>query len=314
MTGEEPFFIDRISKTIEEEVLSEDEKGFDQIILYGNETDMDMVIAQAKQFPMLSSKRVVIVKEAQHLSRSIDKIESYIDHPQQSTILVINFKDKKPDGRLKYVKSLKNNGWLFEFPTTRDYQIPNYVEDFAKTAGMSIDTKSKAMITEFLGTDLGRIYNEIQKLKIIVKDQEITPEIIEKNIGISKDYNNFELQKAIGEKNALKAYKISKYFGEDPKRNPLLVTTMVLFGFFSKLIIYHASMDKSSKNIAKEMGINEFFVGDYQTAARNYPLKKVTQIISFLRETDVKSKGVGMTGKVSDAELLNELISKIMYN
>lgn len=314
MAGEEAFFIDRISKTIEDEVLTDDEKSFDQSILYGNEVSIEQVISDARQFPMIASKRVVVVKEAQHLSRGIDKLESYVENPQPGTILVLNYKGKKPDGRLKFVKTMTKNGWLHQFPAVRDYQIPAFVENFSKAAGLSIDTKSKAMITEFLGADLGRVYNEIQKLKIVVKDGKITPEVVEQNIGISKDYNNFELQKAIGVKDAAKAFRISKYFGQDPKRNPLVVTIAVLYGFFTKLIAYHATTDKNPKNLAKELGVMEFVLTDYHIAAKNYPLKKVTRIISLLRETDTKSKGVGMTGRVSDSELLSELIAKIINN
>lgn len=310
--GEEPFFIDRISKTIEDEVLTEDEKGFDQTILYGNEVDVEQVIAQAKQFPMFSGKRVVIVKEAQHLSRNIEKIESYLENPQPNTVLVFNYKGKKPDGRQKYGKLLAKNKWSFESKITRDYQVPIYLDQFAKSAGLTIDAKSKAMMTEFLGSDLGRVYNEIQKLKIVVKDGKITPEIVEQNIGISKDYNNFELQGALSYKDGSKAFSISKYFGENPKSSPLVVTLAVLFKMFSSLIIYHTLVDKSQGNVARELGINPYFVKDYQVAANNYPLKKVTRIISLLREADVKSKGVGSTGKVTDSELLNELIFKII--
>lgn len=312
LAGDEAFFIDRISKTIEDEVLNEDEKSFDQSVLYGNEITVEQLISEAKQFPMFSSKRVVVIKEAQHLSRGIEKIESYLENPQPETILVVNYKGKKPDGRLKFTKILSKNGWLHEFPAVREYQIPAYIENFSKAAGLAVDPKSKAMITESLGSDLGRVYNEIQKLKIVVKDGKITPEIVEQNIGISKDYNNFELQKAIGEKDALKAFKISGYFGQDPKRNPLVVTITILHSFFVKLIAYHATTDKSSKSLAKELGIAEFLLTDYHIAAKNYPLKKVTKIISMLRDTDIKSKGVGMTGRVSDSELLSELIAKII--
>lgn len=310
--GEEPFFIDRISKTIEDEVLTEDEKGFDQTVLYGNEVDVEQVIAQAKQFPMFSGKRVVIVKEAQHLSRNIEKIESYLENPQPSTVLIFNYKGKKPDGRQKYGKLLAKNNWSFESPAIRDYQVPAFVDKFAKSASLTIDAKSKAMMTEFLGADLGRVYNEIQKLKIVAKDGKITPEIVEQNIGISKDYNNFELQGALSYKDGAKAFSISKYFGENPKSNPMIVTLAVLYKMFSSLIIYHTLTDKSQGNAARELGINPYFVKDYQAAAGNYPLKKATRIISLLREADVKSKGVGSTGKVTDSELLNELIFKII--
>ncbi|MDD3459515.1 MAG: DNA polymerase III subunit delta, partial [Weeksellaceae bacterium] len=288
------------------------EKGFDQVIVYGNETDIEQVIGQAKQYPMFAPKRVVIVKEAQHLSRSIDKIVSYLENPQESTVLVINYKGKKIDKRLKYGKLLSKNKWEFESKAVKDYQLPNFVENLAKTSGLKIDAKSTAMLSEYLGNDLGRVYNEIQKLKIVVKDRNITPEIIEQNIGISKDYNNFELQNAMMWKDAEKAFKISKYFGDNPKNNPMVLTIAVLYNMFSKLIAYHTLTDKSPGNVSKEFGINPFFVKDYQAAAKHYPLKKSTRIISLLRETDVKSKGIGTSGRVSHSELLDELIFKII--
>lgn len=312
LQGEEPFFIDRISKTIEDEVLSEDEKGFDQHVIYANDTEIENIIALAKQFPMAAPFQVIIVKEAQYLSRSIDKLHSYAENPQLKTVLVFNYKGKKLDGRLSLSKLLKKNDWLYESPKVYDSNIPNYIDNFAHDIGIQIDTKSKFMMIEFLGADLGRIYNELQKLKIVAPNGMVTPEIVEKNIGVSKDYNNFELQSAIGSKDAVKAIKIARYFGEDPKRNPLVLTITVLYNMFSKLIVYHTLKDKSTANLARELGINPFFVKEYQIAGQNYPLKKVTRIISMLRETDIKSKGVETTGNVSYSELLEELILKIM--
>lgn len=311
LSGEEPFFIDQVSKAIESDVLTEDEKGFNQTILYGNDVEMADVLALAKQFPMGAERQVVIVKEAQHLSRSIDQLESYAENPQPSTVLVFNYKGKSLDKRKKLYKTLQKNSVVLETKRIYDNQIPDWIETTAKEMGMNLEAKSKFMMAESLGSDLGRIYNELQKLKILAETGNITPEIIQKNIGISKDYNNFELRNAIETRNAVKAFKIANYFRQNPKDNPLVVTLSILYQTFSNIIVYHTLSDKSQSNVAKELGLHPFFVKDAATAAKNYPLKKATRIISLLRETDVKSKGVGSTGNVSDGDLLNELLFKI---
>lgn len=311
LSGEEPFFIEQVSKVIENDVLNEDEKGFNQTVLYGNDVEMSDVIGLAKQFPMGAERQVVIVKEAQHLSRSIDQLEFYAEQPQLTTVLVFNYKGKTLDKRKKLYKSLQKNSVLFESKKIYDSQIPDWIENTGNDLNLMLDTKAKFMMAEFLGTDLGRIYNELQKLKIVAEDGKITPEIVEKNIGISKDYNNFELRNAIETRNAPKAFRIARYFGHNPKDNPLVVTLAVLHQTFSNIIVYHTLTDKSQQNVAKELGVHPFFVKDAAAAAQNFPLKKATRIISLLREADVKSKGVGATGNVSDGELLNELIFKI---
>lgn len=312
LMGEEAFFIDQISKVIEDEVLTDDEKGFNQNILYGNDVDLSAIVGMAKQFPMGAERQVIIVKEAQHLSRSIDQLESYAEQPQPSTVLVFNFKGRTLDKRKKLYKVLQKNAVLFEAKKLYENQIPDWIETTARSMNLTIEPKAKFMITEFLGSDLGRVYSELQKLKIVVKNEQITADVVEKNIGISKDYNNFELRNAIETKNAAKAFQIVKYFSQNPKDNPLVVTLSILFQTFSNIIVYHTLADKSQNNVAKELGIHPFFVKDAATAANNYPLKKATRIISMLRETDTKSKGIGATGNVSDGELLNELLVKIM--
>jgi len=311
LSGEEPFFIDQVSRVIENDILTDEEKGFNQTILYGNDVEMTDVIGLAKQFPMGAERQVVIVKEAQHLSRTIDQLESYAEQPQPTTILVFNYKGKMLDKRKKLYKSLQKNSVLLESKKIYDNQVPDWIENTANELGLTLETKAKFMMAEFLGADLGRIYNELQKLKIVAEDGKITPEIVERNIGISKDYNNFELRNAIETRNALKAFTIAKYFSQNPKDNPLMVTLAVLYQTFSNIIVYHTLTDKSQQNVARELGVHPFFVKDAAAAAQNYPLKKATRIISLLREADVKSKGVGSTGNVSDGELLNELIFKI---
>src|SRR5690606_14625000 len=208
-------------------------------------------------------------------------------------------------------KEIQKSGVLFESKKLYENQVPDWIENTAKSLGFSIDTKAKFLLAEYLGNDLSRIENELEKLKIIINDGKITLEIIEKNIGISKDYNNFELRNAIENRNPKKAFQIVHYFSQNPKDNPLVVTLSILFQLFSNLIVYHTLTDKSQSNVAKELRIHPFFVKDMANAAKNYPLKKATRIISLLREADVKSKGVGATGNVSDGDLLKELIFKI---
>ncbi|MFA7688161.1 MAG: DNA polymerase III subunit delta [Moheibacter sp.] len=311
LMGEEPYFIDRISKFIEREVLTEDERGFNQTVIYGNETDLAGIVGLAKQFPMGAERSVVIVKEAQHLARTIDQLEAYANQPQPTTVLVFNYKGKTLDKRKKLYKEIQKSGVLFESKKLYENQVPDWIENTAKSLGFSIDTKAKFLLAEYLGNDLSRIENELEKLKIIINDGKITLEIIEKNIGISKDYNNFELRNAIENRNPKKAFQIVHYFSQNPKDNPLVVTLSILFQLFSNLIVYHTLTDKSQSNVAKELRIHPFFVKDMANAAKNYPLKKATRIISLLREADVKSKGVGATGNVSDGDLLKELIFKI---
>lgn len=311
LMGDEPFYIDLISKTIEDEVLTEDEKAFNQNILYGNEVSIADITGMAKQFPMGATHQVVIVKEAQHLSRTIDDLEAYAENPQPSTVLVINYKGKPIDKRKKLYKTLQKHAVIEEFKKIYEDKVPAWIESTAQSLGMQIDPKSRFLMAEFLGTDLGRIYNELHKLKIVATDGKITPEIVEKNIGISKDFNNFELRKAIETKNSAKAFQIAHYFAQNPKDNPLILTTMALYSGFINIILYHIATDKSQSALARELGVHPYFVNDVVTAARNYPLKKATRIVSLIRETDVKSKGVGASGNVSHGDLLKELIVKI---
>lgn len=311
LMGDESYFIDRITQALENHVLTEDEKGFNQTILYGKETSIEEVIGAAKQFPMMSDYTLVIVKEAQHLSRSIDKLLHYVENPLKSTILVFNYKYKTLDKRKKITKTLAQHAVLFESKRMYENQIPDWIENYLKTKNIQIEPKAKFLLVEFLGTDLSRIVNELNKLIILVKNH-VTVDDIEKNIGISKEYNNFELQKALGTKNILKANQIIHYFGQNLKDNPIVVTLGVLYSFFSNIIVYHSLVDKSKMNIAQALRINPYFVQDYQVASTNYPLKKSVQIISYLRDADLKSKGLGATN-LPPSEILKELIFKILH-
>lgn len=309
LMGEEPYYIDGISDFIEDSVLSEEEKGFNQMILYGRDVTIDDIIGNAKRYPMMAERQVVIVKEAQELSRTIDNLTSYVEQPQQSTVLVICYKYKKLDARKKLAKAIQKNGVLFESKKLYENQVPDWIRRVLAGKGYTITPKAAQMLTEFLGNDLGKINNELQKLQLILKPgAQITPQHIEENIGISKDFNNFELQSAIGSKDIKKAFTIVQYFGQNPKNHPLVMTIALLYSFFSKLMRFHAL--KNPAHAAKELGISPYFVSDYEVAARNYPMKKVSLIISAIRETDMKSKGVG-AANVPQGDLLKELLLKI---
>ncbi len=312
LMGDEVYFIDKISEYIGNNVLTEEEKGFNQLILYGKETSVEEVISNAKRYPMMSERQVVIVREAQQLSRTIEKLTSYVEQPQTSTVLVLCYKLARLDKRKKLYKLLQqSDAVLFDSKKLYDNQVAEWIRKMLRGKGYAISHKAAALLVEFLGTDLSRINNELEKLQsILPKKAEITPETIEKHIGISKDYNNFELRKAIGEKDFLKATKIMRYFASNPRENPFVVTVSLLYNFFSQLLQYHGLNDHSPKNVSSKLRINPYFVSEIQTAARNYPMKKVSSIVSNLREMDLKGKGVGASN-LSQEDLLKELLVKI---
>ena len=271
------------------------------MVLYADDTNIASIIDIARRFPMMASHQVVIVKEAQSLKK-IDDLAIYLEKPLVSTILVFSYKYKTLDKRTKLFKMLESHAVYFESARLRDYQIPGWIDRYLMKKGIKTDPNASAMLTEYLGTDLHKIANELDKLIITLPAGKpvITTAIIEKNIGISKDYNNFELQKAIGEKNILKANMIVRYFADNPKDNPINLTIASLFGFFSKLLHYHYLPDKSKNNVAAALKVNPFFVKDYESAAAKYNVAKTVQIISLLRTFDMKSKGFGDAGEPGD--------------
>lgn len=311
LMGEEPYYIDKLSDYIEKNILSEDEKGFNQTVLYGRDVTVEDIISTAKRYPMMSERQVVIVKEAQDLSRTIDKLESYVENPLLSTVLVFCYKYKTLDKRKKMTKLLDKVGVVYESKKLYENQVGDWIKRVLSGKGYSIEPKANAMLVEFLGTDLGKINNELEKLQIILpKGSVITPKDIEENIGFSKDFNIFELRKAIGERNQLKAYKIAQYFSDNPKDNPIVLTTGLLFSFFVQILQYHGLKDKNPKNVAAVLKVNPFFLKDYDLALKNYPMKKVSQIVAALREIDLKSKGVG-ANSLPQSDLLREMLYKI---
>lgn len=311
LMGEEPYYIDKLTEYIENSILSEDEKGFNQMVLYGRDVTIEDVLANAKRYPMMADRQVVIVKEAQELHRTIEKLEHYAENPQPTTVLVFAYKYKTLDKRKKITKLLEKQGMLFESKKMYENQVADWIKRVLSGKGYAIEPKAAAMLVEFLGNELTRISNELDKLTIIVPEgTAITPKVIEDNIGFSKDYNVFELRKALGERDQLKAYKIADYFAQNPKDNPLVMTVGLVFGFFLQLLQYHGLPDKSPGNVAKALKVNPYFVKDYDIAFRNYPMKKVSAIVAALRDIDVKSKGVG-ANNVSQGDLLKEMLVKI---
>lgn len=313
LTGEEPYYIDQVSNYIQENVLDEAAKSFNQTILYGKDADALSIMNAAKRFPMMSSHQVVIIKEAQEI-KDIDNLVHYVEQPLASTLLVINYKYSKPDKRKKVFKSLIKNSVYLESRRLYDNELPGWISSYLAERNHRIEPKASALLVEFLGNELAKISNELDKLIIALEGEEkiITSNLIERNIGISKDYNNFELQNALGKKDVLKANRIINYFADNEKKHPLVLTINTLYSFYSKILIYFWIKDKSRDNLAEQLGVRPFFVKDYVEAARNYNPNKVIEIIGILREYDLKSKGYkGVV--IGHGDLLKEMVYKILH-
>ena len=312
LMGEEAYYIDKISDFIEASVLAEEDRGFNQMVLYGRDVSVDDIVGNAKRYPMMAEYQVIIVKEAQDLSRTIENLAKYAENPQPTTVLVVNYKYKKIDKRKALYKTLKKTGLVYESKKLYENQVADWIRRVLSPKKYTISPKAAQMLVEFLGTDLSKINNELEKLQIILPEgTQISPDHIEENIGISKDYNNFELRKAVGERNAIKAHKIVNYFADNPKDNPMVVTVLLLFNFFSQLLHFHGLKDKSPRSVASALKINPYFVKEYITAARNFPMRKVSVVVATLREFDVKGKGVG-SNAVPQGDLLKELMVRIL--
>lgn len=312
--GDEPYFIDLISDFIEKNVLTDDEKGFNQTVFYGRDVTVDDIVNAAKRFPMMAERQVIIVKEAQELHRTIDQLDHYLKNIVPSTVLVFNYKYKSPDNRKSVFKKMAQVGELFESKPLYDNQVPTWINQYVKDKSYTIDTKASFMLVEFLGNDLTKIANELSKLFIILpQGKNILPEDIEQNIGISKEYNNFELRKAIGAKDIFKANQIINYFAHNPKQYSSLATLNLLFSFFTQLLQIHTLPNKTDKTaIASILKVHPFFAGEYVEAVKNYPMRKVSEIINYLRTADLEAKGVNARDR-EDKDLLKELLFKIMH-
>jgi DNA polymerase-3 subunit delta len=312
--GEESYFIDQLTELLIGNVLDDSERDFNQTIFYGLETDAPTVINACRRYPMMSERQLVIVKEAQGL-KNIDDLIHYVKHPLSSTVLVLNYKHGKLDGRKKLGLEIAKIGIAFESKRMYDNKIPDFIVTYLRDKAVSIDAKAAQLLTDYLGNDLSKLTNELDKLCIILppNQKRITPEIIENNIGISKDFNNFELQKAIATNDVLKANRIAKYFEQNPKSNPLVVTLTVLFGFFSNLMICQFQTNQSQANLMNVLGFRyDIQVADYMVALRNYKPIKTMDNIALIREYDAKGKGVD-NASATEGQLLIELIHKLMH-
>lgn len=329
LEGDEPYYIDLIADYIAEHVLDESEREFNQTILYGKDIDSVRIISEAKRFPMMAERQVLIIKEGQEIKdlekttkvtvgtkkkeEEINLLEEYAKNPQPTTILVICFKYKTLDKRKSLGKTIAQAGVLFSSSKLYDNKIPAWIEAYSKGQSLRITPQASALMAEYLGSDLSRISNEIEKLKINLKGRnEIQVDDVQNFIGISKDYNVFELNDAIGKRDVLKCNRIIHYFSANPRENPFVFVIANFYSYFSKLLLYHGSPDKSQYAVAAVMGVSPFFVKDYESAARIYNPEKLRKIIGFLREYDLKSKGVE-SGDVESGELLKELLFKILH-
>jgi len=317
LTGEEPYFIDEISDYIEDHILEDQEKDFNLNVIYGGDTTLDQIMTSAKRFPMMAERQVVIVKEAQSLKdwKSKDKTEAlarYLDAPLQSTILVFQHKYKKLDGRSQITKDLKKKSIFFEGKKIREDRLPEWITSHVTAKNRKIDNGTANLLSEYLGNDLSKVVNALEKLCVLISEgEQITSLHVEKNIGISKDYNVFEFQKALGKMDGLKANKIINYFSANPKDHPLQLILPNLYSYFSKLIKLHRI--PAGENVARFIGVNPYFLNDYNVAKKNYSAGHLARIIGHLRTADVKSKGVDNPSTPA-SEILKELTFKILHD
>ena len=312
--GNESYFIDAIADFIEKKVLSDGEKSFNQTILYGKETEFKQVVDTARRYPMMAPYQVVILKEAQEM-RTLKELVTYVEKPAETTILVICHKHKKFDSRTKLGKSLKKNAVLFESKKLYDNQLPDWIHNYLKTKGFTIKPNATALIAEYLGTDLSKVVNELDKLAInLPKGTDITQQHIQDNIGISKDYNVFELQKALGQKQVTKVNRIIKYFGANPKKSPMVMMVGSLYNYFSKIYMLHFLRHAGDQDVLSALKLrSSFFLREYKASARNYSRPQTEKVLSILKEYDLKSKGVdNNTMSNPDSELLKEMVYRIM--
>lgn len=309
LMGEEPFYIDRICRFFENKVIEEADRDFNQVVLYGKDTSAAEIVANAKEFPFGSQYKLVIVKEAKDL-KDIDLLKSYVENPAESSILVLCHKY----GKLKATqyKAYEKKGVVFESVGIKDWNLPDWVQKIASAFKFKLDAQTANILTEHIGNDLSRIFNEFEKLKVILPPgSSITPDVVEQYIGISKEYNIFELQEALGSRNAQKTFKIIHNFTQHLKENPNIKTILMLYNFYHKMLMYHLSPDKSNEALRAIYGnLPPMILSKNVRYAQSHTIAQLTNIISVLREYDVKSKGVDSNS--DEGELLKEMIYKIL--
>lgn len=312
LTGEENYYIDLVSNFFEKNVIAADFRDFDQTVVYGPEVDMPTVIDLAKRYPMMSPVQLVLVKEAQGIARDWELLAKYLENPQPQTVLVFCYRHKKLNKNSKAYKAINSVGVVFEKNKLRDYEVPGWIANVVQKKGYSITQTGAVLIAESLGNDLGKIANELSKVYISMPEGgTINEDVIETNIGISKEYNAFELQNAIGRRDVVQCNKIVNHFAANPKDNPIQLVIASLYGYFIKVMLYHQEPDKNKA--ASVLKVSPYFLKDYEKAAQNYSLGKLASCIGYLYETDLKSKGVRNNGTISDGEILKELVFKIIH-
>ena len=315
LMGDESYYIDSISDYIASHVLSPEECDFNQTICFGSDVTAVQVADMARRYPMMTEYQVIIVKEAQNI-RSLEALEKYLKNPVKSTILVWCHKNGKIDARKKVIGLAQSVGVVFESKKLRDYQLPDFIQNYLKPKKISIDPKSCQMIADYIGADLSRIVSELDKILIYLPedDRRITPEVVEKEVGVSKDFNAFELRNAIVSKDVFKANQIIKYFDNNPKAGSLYSFLPLLFSFFQNLMIVHYTPNKSSEqDIARALDLKSAWGSkDFITGLRNYSARKTMEIISKIREVDGKSKGLD-NPNTGAGELMKELIFFILH-
>ena len=314
LQGNESYFIDEITKTITDNALETHERDFNQSVFYGKDVSVDEIISSCKRYPMMAERQVIIIKEAQNLAKSIEQFKAYFENPTPSTVLVINYKYKTLRSNSKLLKSLPSDSIVFNSEKIKDYKLPDWILNQMTSLGFKINPKEAILLSDFIGNDLEKINHEIEKLNLILKGKKtITSDLIEKHVGISKEYNLFELSNALSSRNLDKVHRISLYAQNNNKNFPVPVVVGFLYGYFSKIMKFHFSKNKQNDTaLAVELKIHPFILREYKLAAQNYPPKKISKIITWISECDLKSKGVG-NNTINESELIKELLFKISH-
>lgn len=311
LEGEEDYYIDKLVHFAEHSILSESEAGFNLTVFYGKDASWPDVINACRRYPMFSERQVVLLKEAQHM-RDIEKLEPYIENPLTSTIFVVSYKEKKVDGRTSLAKTLKKKAEVLTTKKMYDNQLPDWTNDLVHSKGYEISPKALALLVDHIGNDLSRIDNEIDKILVnLGARKSISEDDIEKYVGVSKEYNPFELQNAVVKKDLPKAIRIIQYFEANPKAAPIQLILPTLYNLFSKTFMYFGQAAKDEKSVAAALGISPFFVKDYLATARNYGYEGVEAALLLLHDYNLKSVGINNPGH-SDASLLKEMVFKMM--
>jgi DNA polymerase III, delta subunit len=316
LMGEEPYYIDKLSQYMAQHILSPEEQGFNQLVLYGSDVNAAQVVETARRYPMMAARQVVLLREAQ-LMRDLDKVEVYLRQPLASTILIICHPGKSVDKRTAFYKAALAKGAVLESLSLREEDVAGWIGNYAKEVGADMNPESAVLLADYLGTDLGKIAMEMDKLLMLLpQDQrKITPEIIEKNVGISKEYSPFALNKALSYKDFPKAIRIVRYFGNNAKNYPLVMVLGTLFAHFARVLKYHALQQQQPRparqDIASALGMHPYFLGEIETAARNFPLRKTMDAIFLIRAYDRRNKG-NEKGEADDGALLQELVCRII--